>query len=351
MTTEQPDTDDAVVTLAHGAGGGAMRSLLDDLVVPTFERDGEDVPPALIGLPALDDGAVHPDGDGAIVVTTDSHVVSPRFFPGGNIGRLAVAGTVNDLAVMGATRPTAITCSLVVEEGFPEADLKRVVESMAATAREAGVQISTGDTKVMANGDLDGLLVNTAGVARIDREEAVSDAGLEPGDAIIVTGTMGDHGIALLSAREGFDFSGGLESDVRPVVDVVEAALDGGRVTAMKDPTRGGLANALNEMAEKAGVGVDIEDDAVPVADVIAGAGEVLGIDPLAVANEGKVVMGVAPDDAEAVLEAVRETEGGTDAAIVGQATADHEGRVVVDTGFGRRYLTEPEGEPLPRIC
>ena len=352
MTAEQPHTEDeSVVTLAHGAGGGAMRSLLDDLVVPSFDRDGEESTPALIGLPALDDGAVHPDGDGAIVVTTDSHVVSPRFFPGGDIGRLAVAGTVNDLAVMGATQPTAITCSLVVEEGFPTTDLERVIDSMAATAREAGVQISTGDTKVMGNGDLDGLLVNTAGVARVDRDAIVSDAGLEPCDAIIVTGTMGDHGIALLSAREGFDFSGGLESDVRPVVDIVEAALDAGRVTAMKDPTRGGLANALNEMAEKAGVGVEIEDDAVPVADVIAGAGEVLGIDPLAVANEGKVVMGVDAADAEAVLAALRETDGGAEAAVVGQAIADHEGRVVVDTGFGRRYLTEPEGEPLPRIC
>lgn len=357
---------DGVVTLAHGAGGGAMRSLVDDLVVSRFVDDGAnevddaddaheggDPADVGVGLAALDDGAVHPIGDGseAIVVTTDSHVVTPRFFPGGDIGRLAVAGTVNDLAVMGATEPLALTCSLVLEEGTPIADVERVVESMRTTAREAGATISTGDTKVMGNGEIDGIVINTAGVAHLEGTGSVTDAGLRPGDAVVVSGTMGDHGIALLSEREGFDFTGDLESDVAPINDLVRAALSAGEVTAMKDPTRGGLANALNEMAGKAGVGIDVVESEIPVSGAIASAGEVLGIDPLSVANEGKVVLGVDPDDAEAVLEAVRERPGGEDAAIVGHATAEHAGRVVVDTGFGRRYLSEPEGETLPRIC
>jgi hydrogenase expression/formation protein HypE len=347
-TTTEATSDDAVVTLAHGAGGSAMRSLLDDLVVSRFEESDRD---PMVGLPDLDDGSVHPVGDGAIVLTTDSHVVEPRFFPGGDVGRLAVAGTVNDLAVMGATDPVALTCSLVLEEGIPTAEVERVVDSMAATAAEAGVSISTGDTKVMGNGDVDGIVVNTAGVAHVDREAVVTDAGLEPGDAVVVSGTVGDHGIALLSEREGFDFSGDLESDVAPVNGIVAAAREAGTVTAMKDPTRGGLANALNEMADKAAVGIDLEDDAVPVSDAIAAAGEVLGIDPLSVANEGVVVFGVRDGEVDAVLEAIRDCEGGESAAVVGRVTEDHPGRVVVDTGFGRRYLSEPEGEALPRIC
>jgi hydrogenase expression/formation protein HypE len=359
MTEHTTADDEEFVTLAHGAGGGAMRSLLQDLVVPRFSENGSDATEpesgagdGEVGLPQLDDGAVHPIGEnGALVLTTDSHVVSPRFFPGGDIGRLAVAGTVNDLAMMGATEPTALTCSLVLEEGTPTADVERVIESMASTAEEAGVTISTGDTKVMGNGEVDGIVVNTAGVAYLDREATVSDAGLHPGDAIIVSGEMGDHGIALLSAREGFDFSGDLESDVAPVNELVREAMLAGRITAMKDPTRGGLANALNEMAEKGSVGIELEEEKIPVAGATASAGEVLGIDPLAVANEGKVVFGVNQADAEAVLEAIRDCPGGAAAEIAGYAVADHPGRVVVDTGFGRRYLTEPEGEALPRIC
>lgn len=356
-TDESTERDD-VVTLAHGAGGGAMRSLVDDLVVSRFasdDGDADDWNPTDggVGLAALDDGAVHPVGDGsaAVVVTTDSHVVKPRFFPGGDIGRLAIAGTVNDLAMMGATRPLTLTCSLVLEEGTPIADVERVVESMRETAREAGATISTGDTKVMGNGEVDGVVVNTAGVAYVDRESTVTDAGLRPGDAVIVSGTMGDHGIALLSEREGFDFGGDLESDVAPVNDLVSAALSAGTVTAMKDPTRGGLANALNEMADKADLGIDVDEPEIPVRSATASAGEVLGIDPLSVANEGKVVLGVDPDDAEDVLEAIRDVPGGSEAAIVGRVVDDHAGRVVVDTGFGRRYLSEPEGEALPRIC
>ena len=349
------DSDDDVVTLAHGAGAGTMRALIDDLAVSRFADDGDvtDGPADEVGLAALDDGAVHSlSGEsGSIVLTTDSHVVSPPVFPGGDIGRLAVAGTVNDLAVMGAPEPVALTCSLVVQEGYPVADLESIFESMRAACEDAGVRITTGDTKVMGNDEIDGPVINTAGVGVVPPGAAVTDAGLSPGDAVVVSGTVGDHGIALLSAREEFGFEGDLESDVAPVNGLVRAAMDAGEVTAMKDPTRGGLATTLNELAEKGGVGLAIDERSIPIDDAVAGAGEVLGIDPLSVANEGKVVLGVAPDDADAVLEALRDHPLGTDAAVVGHAADDHVGRVVLDTGFGNRYLTEPEGEILPRIC
>ena len=346
--------DGDVVTLAHGAGAGNMRSLIDRLAISRFAGDDEPTgEQGAIGLAALDDGAAHllPCENRSLVVTTDSHVVTPPVFPGGDIGRLAVAGTVNDLAVMGVTDPVTLTCSLVVEAGTPIADLEGVMASVQETCEEAGVAVTTGDTKVMGSGELDGPVLNTTGVGIAPREEVISDAGLEPGDAIIVSGTVGDHGIALLSEREGFGFGGDLESDVAPVNDLVEAAVDAGRVTAMKDPTRGGLATALNEMAGKASVGLELEEPSIPIDDAVASAGEVLGIDPLDVANEGKVVFGVDAADAEAVLDALRDHPKGRDAAVVGHATDEHAGRVVLDTGFGRRYLSEPEGEALPRIC
>lgn len=350
---------DEMVTLAHGAGSGAMRSLVDDLAVSRFadddERAGTDQhdSPGAVELAAMDDGSVHPIGDGthSVVVTTDTHVVTPPVFPGGDIGRLAIAGTVNDLAVMGATEPLSLTCSLVLEEGYPVAELESIIESMQETCEEAGTRVTTGDTKVMGSGELDGPVINTTGVALLDKHDVVTDAGLSPGDVIIVSGTVGDHGIALLSEREGFEFGGELASDVAPVNDLVRSALEAGSVTAMKDPTRGGLATTVNEMAEKGNVGLELDERAIPVDDAVASAGEVLGIDPFHVANEGKVVFAVEADDADSVLSALREHPRGQEAAIVGHATEDHPGRVVLDTGFGRRYLSEPEGQALPRIC
>jgi hydrogenase expression/formation protein HypE len=343
-------SDKSVISLAHGAGGRQMRELLSELVLTRFDQE---TPEGGVGLAELDDGAALPldDGDDSVVVTTDSHVVTPLQFPGGDIGRLAVAGTVNDLAVMGATRPLALTCSLIVEEGTDRALLESVLDSMQATCEEAGCQVVTGDTKVMGSGEIDTLAINTTGVGVVPAGGHVPDAGLSPGDAIVVSGSVGDHGIALLSEREGFEFGGDLRSDVAPLNRLVEAALDAGRVTAMKDPTRGGLAGALNEMAQKAEVGIDLEESAIPVDGNVASAGEVLGIDPLSVANEGVVVFGVDAADAEAVVEAIADLPVGTDAAVVGTVTGEHPGRVVVDTGFGRRYLSEPEGEQLPRIC
>jgi len=342
------DTDEEVITEAHGAGGGQMRELIEELAVSQFEDGTADVP-----LAALDDGSVQPlaNGGSSLVVTTDSHVVKPQFFRGGDIGRLAVSGTVNDLAMMGATEPVALTCSLIVEAGTPVETVERVMESMGEASEEAGAPITTGDTKVMGSGDIDTIAINTAGIGVVPQGGHVPDAGLSTGDKLIVTGTVGDHGISLLSEREGFDFEGDLESDVAPVNDLVAAALEAGEVTAMKDPTRGGVATALNEMARKAEVGIEIDETAIPVSGAVASAGEVLGIEPLNVANEGKVVMGVDSDDAETVLEAIRAHPQGDDAAIVGKAVADHTGRVILDTGFGNRYLSEPEGEQLPRIC
>lgn len=345
------DRDDAereTVTMAHGAGGARMRALIDRLVGGRFDDPIE----GGVGLDARDDGAVLPlPGDSSLVFTTDSHVVSPLRFPGGDIGRLAVAGTVNDLAVMGGTTPLGLSSAIVIEEGSDLALAESVVESMRATCEEAGCPVVTGDTKVMGAGEIDTLVVNTTGVALVPTGEHVSDAGLSPGDKLIVSGTVGDHGISLLAAREGFEFEGGLESDVAPLNGLVAAAMAAGRITAMKDPTRGGLAGALNEMAEKSEVGIEIREADVPVAEAVTAAGSVLGIDPMNVANEGVVVFGVDPADADAVLDALHEHPLGGSAAIVGEVTEDNEGAVVLDTGLGRRYLREPTGAQLPRIC
>lgn len=343
------DQGEDVITTAHGAGSGKMRELLGDLVLPRF-ADGEER--ATVGLDALDDGAVLPlPESGAMVVTTDSHVVDPPVFPGGDIGRLAVAGTVNDLAVMGATEDLWLTSSLVVEEGTPLSLVEQVLDSMQTACEEAGCRIVTGDTKVMGSGEIDTLAINTTGVARVRSDEFVTDAGMQVGDRVICTGTVGDHGISLLSEREGFDFEGELSSDVTPINGLVATAMAAGPVTAMKDPTRGGFSAAIVEMAEKADVGVELDESTLPVTPSVASAGEILGIEPVDVANEGKAILSVRPGAAEVVLDAIQDHADGRDAAIVGTVTEDHPGRVVLDTGFGRRYMTAPEGTPLPRIC
>ena len=343
-------SDDETVTVAHGAGTGTTRQFLEDSILSRFAQNGAGDDLA-VGLAALDDGAVHDLDDRSVVVTTDSHVVSPLSFPGGDIGRLAVAGTVNDLAVMGATEPLSLTCSLIVEAGTPVELLADILDSMEATCEAAGCAITTGDTKVMGSGEVDGVVINTTGVGVIPQGWHVPDAGLSPGDKLVLSGAVGDHGITLLAEREGFDIEGELRSDVAAVNDAVAAALDAGTITAMKDPTRGGLATALNEMATKGDVGLVVDEPAVPVHDAVSAAGELLGIDPFDVANEGKVVFGVDAADADAVVDALQATSVGSDAAVIGEVTDDHAGRVVLDTGFGRRYLSEPEGEQLPRIC
>jgi hydrogenase expression/formation protein HypE len=339
---------DDKIGLKYGAGGRAMRVLIEQVCLAGL---GGAPAPAGIGLTAMDDGAAIPVGDRWLILTTDSHVVHPIFFPGGDIGRLAVAGTVNDLAVMGATDVTALTCAIIIEEGFPRADLERVYASIRAACEEAGATVVTGDTKVMGRGEIDGLVINTAGVAFCQRP--VPDAGLAPGDALIVTGTIGDHGMAIMAARHALSLEGDLRSDVAPINGVVRAALQAGgdAVVAMKDPTRGGLSSALHEMAQKSRVGILVEESSVPVRVDVRGASDLLGIDPLVMASEGKAVIGVRPHLAEAVLAAVRAHPLGREAARIGRCIDQHAGAVILDTGFGRRILAEPEGEPLPRIC
>ena len=340
-------TMDELVTLKHGAGGRAMRRLIAETLAAGFADDKVNG----IGLDAMDDGAALRVGDRWLIVTTDSHVVHPIFFPGGDIGRLAIAGTVNDLAMMGATEVLGLTCGVIIEEGFRRADLERIHRSMRETCHEAGATIVTGDTKVMGRGELDGIVINTTGVALTDR--VIRDAGLSAGDRIILTGPIGDHGIALMAARRGFDLDADLRSDVAPLNAVIRSALDAvpGAVTAMKDPTRGGVASALHEMADKSRVGVVIEEAAVPLTTVVRSTAEMLGLDPFHIANEGKAILGVRPDAADRVLAAIRAHPLGAHAAIVGTCTAERPGTVILDTGLGRRFMAELEGEPLPRIC
>jgi hydrogenase expression/formation protein HypE len=333
------------IGLKHGSGGRAMRQLIEEVFLELASPvDG-------IGLEALDDGAALRIGDQWLVVTTDSHVVHPIFFPGGDIGRISVCGTVNDLAMMGATEPMALTCAVILEDGFPRADLERIRDSMKSAAAEAGAPFVTGDTKVVGRGDCDGIFLNTTGVALTRR--VVTDAGLRAGDLLIITGHVGDHGMAIMSRRHDLGLQGELCSDVAPINGLVRAALAAGGddVVAMKDPTRGGVAGSLHEMAAKGKVGVIIEEQAVPVRDQVRAAGDMLGIDPLLVANEGKAVIGVRAASAAKVLAALRAHPLGRDAAIFARAIAERPGSVILDTGLGKRLLAEPEGELLPRIC
>ena len=352
MSTE--DITQKKIMLAHGAGGEVMQDLLGSLIIEKITNRSA----GRIGLDQMDDGATIALGDGLddrldsqeLVITTDSHAIKPLFFPNSNIGRLAVAGTVNDLAMMGA-RPLALTNAMIIEEGFPLSDLERIMQSMDAAAKEVGVPIVAGDTKVMERGALDKLVVNTTGVG-IATEGAITDRGLRTGDKIIITGTIGDHGTALLAFREGFSFTTELVSDVAPLWNMIESALAIGGITAMKDPTRGGVAGALNEMASKSNVGIVISEEAVPVKEAVRTVSGMLGIDPLEVANEGKAIIGVAPDRAEDLLDAVRASEYGRDARVVGDVVSECAGKVVLETAIGgRRYVEAPVGDPVPRVC
>jgi len=331
------------VSLIHGAGGEMMQSLICS-VFATIKNNNA----GGIGLESLDDGAAIPFGDKYIVITTDNHVIKPIFFPGGDIGRLSISGTVNDLAMMGA-KPIALTNGVVIPEGFPIDDLKRIVKSVDEALEECGTALVTGDTKVLPKEALDSIIINTSGIGICDKP--VRDNGLKPGNKIIMTGTIGDHGISIIAFREGFKFGTELKSDVAPIWKMIEAALEVGGITAMKDPTRGGGANVLNEMAKKSGVSIHIDEETLPVRRDVRAAADMLGIDPMEVANEGKAVIGVRPDCAERVLAAIRRHPLGRDAAIVGRCLERHVGAVILDTGLGRRMLAEPDGELLPRIC
>ena len=325
----------------HGAGGEVMGELLQTLTKFKHNNAGG------IGLEALDDGAVIPFNGQNLVFTTDSHVVRPIFFPGGDIGRIAVCGTINDLAMMGG-RPIALSCGMIIEEGFEIDDLAKIVASMDDALGEAGANLVTGDTKVMERGALDGITINTAGIGIA--KNVVRDNGLVPGDMIIVSGTLGDHGIAIMTYREGFDLGEQIKSDVAPLWGMMEKVLDAGTIHAMKDPTRGGFASAINEMARKSGVCIRIKEEKLPIRKSVMSAAAMLGIDPLEVANEGKVVMGVPPSSVDAILAALRSHKYGEDAAVVGTVTKG--AHVIMETTIGgERFIEPPIGDPVPRVC
>ena len=331
------------VTLKQGGGGRAMRTLIEKL----FVRDFATLPFEGVGISAMDDGAAIPFGDQWLVITTDSHVIHPIFFPGGDIGRLSISGTVNDLAMMGATRVLGLTCGVILEEGFPIESLEKIQQSMMAACREANAPVVTGDTKVMGRGEIDGIVINTCGIGLT--RNLVRDNGLKAGDKIVVTGFVGEHGLAVMAKRHDIDFDGDLTSDVAPINSLIEPLVQ--RVTAMKDPTRGGVASALHEMAAKSGVGIVLQEAAVPLTPAVRAMGEMLGIDPLHVANEGKALLGVRAADRDEVLATLRAHPLGRNAAVIGTCVTERPGSIVLDTGFGRRLLAEPDGEPLPRIC
>ena len=336
----------ATVQLGHGSGGTMMRRLIDEVFLEAFDAPE---------LHAGDDAGIAPlPPTGRIALSTDTFVVTPHTFPGGDIGRLAVCGTVNDVATSGA-RVRYLSCGFVIEEGFPLDDLRRICASMAAAAREAHVAIITGDTKVVERGGADGIYINTAGVGEVPEGVALSGAACRPGDAVLVSGTLGDHGIAVMSVREGLAFSTDIESDAAPlnglVADVLAAAP---RARCFRDPTRGGLASTLNEFATASGVEIELDETAIPVRPAVRAACDMLGYDPLQVANEGKMVAVVPADEAAAALEAMRANRYGTDAEIIGtvREAAPTGPAVLVRTPWGSsRILDMLVGEQLPRIC
>ncbi|MEO8034763.1 MAG: hydrogenase expression/formation protein HypE [Acidobacteriota bacterium] len=351
MTAILPITGGGRVTLKQGGGGRAMRALIERLFVRDFAALALDRTDIGVGIAAMDDGAAFRIGDQWLVITTDSHVIHPIFFPGGDIGRLSICGTVNDLAMMGATSVLGLTCSVILEEGFSLQSLEAVQHSMVAACREASAPVVTGDTKVMGRGEVDGIVINTCGIGLT--RTLVRDNGLSAGDRILVTGSIAEHGLAVMAARHSIELEGDLVSDVAALNGLVASVLDfaPGAVTAMKDPTRGGVSSALHEMASKSGVGVVLDERAIPVVAAVRAVGELLGIDPLHVANEGKALIAVRADAAERVLELLRAHPLGRMAAIIGTCVSERPGSIILDTGFGKRLLAEPEGEPLPRIC
>ena len=345
------------IKMAHGAGGEVMQELIKKVLLKHLDADKGEVP-----LGALDDSAVIND----IVFTTDSHTVKPLFFPGGDIGSLSVAGTVNDIAVMGA-KPLALSLGIILEEGFGIDDLEKIARSIGETSRLAEVPVITGDTKVVEKGSVEGVVINTSGIGmrtetlesniskvrefRAFDERWLRDSNLKEGDRIILSGSVGDHGIALLSFREGYRFESKLKSDIYPLNSMIESALKVGGIVAIKDLTRGGLANALNEWNEKSRVGIFIEEEKIPLNEAVVSACDMLGLDPLEIGNEGKVIIGVVEEMADEVLREIRKSKEGRNAEIIGWV--DKELRMVVMETVvgGSRVVETPVGDPIPRIC
>ena len=348
MTQRQPhtrklDLKNGRIDMSHGSGGKAMAQLVDELFFTAFANPL---------LEQRNDQAMFEVSAGRMVMTTDSYVVSPLFFPGGDIGSLAVHGTVNDIAMAGA-KPLYLTAGFIIEEGFPLSDLNRIVSSMAAAARTAGVAIVTGDTKVVERGKGDGIFINTTGIGVVPPGVSPSGDRARPGDVILVSGTIGDHGVAIMSTREGLSFDTSTISDSAALHGLVAAMVTAvPDIHVMRDPTRGGLATTLNEIAHQSGVGMVLEEDAIPVRGEVAAACELLGLDPLYVANEGELVAICAPEDAETLLNVMRSHPLGSDAAIIGTVREDNHRFVQLETTFGgKRIVDWLAGEQLPRIC
>ena len=349
------------ITLSHGAGGAIMQKLISKNILERiggFESDRN----IEISLEDLDDAGVVDD----IIFTTDSYVVNPIFFPGGDIGSLAVSGTINDLSVMGA-EPLALSLGLILEEGFLLSELDKILDSVGKISSGTGVPIITGDTKVMEKGAMDKICINTSGIGKRSKfldsnlkeirkyrdfeGKWLLDSNLRKGDKIILSGSIGDHGVTILSAREGYGFEAKLKSDAHPLYSMISEAMEVGGIVSMKDPTRGGIANTLNEWAQKSEVNIEIDEDSIPIKEPVSAACEMLGIEVLNIANEGKVVMGVVKEKAEELLEVLKNTEEGKDAAVIGEVKKG-DGTVILNTLVGgKRIVDMPIGDPVPRIC
>jgi hydrogenase expression/formation protein HypE len=340
MEKYHPMNEDKIL-LAHGSGGKLMHDLIEsflpELANPILDK--------------LDDAAVF-EASGRLAFTTDSYTVNPIFFPGGDIGRLAVCGTVNDLAMSGA-RPLYLSLAFIIEEGLPVADLKKIIASIKEAADEAGVKIVTGDTKVVDQGNADRIFINTAGIGIVPEGVDISAANARPGDKIIVSGNIGDHGIVVLSQREGLKFQTPVPSDCAPLNGLVAEMLAVSKnIHCLRDPTRGGLAVTLNNFARQSKAGIIIEEEKIPVDKAVLAASELLGFDPLHIANEGKLAAAVAPADADRVLAAMKRHQYGGHAAIIGEVVTEHPGRVIMKTSLGASRIVDiPVGELLPRIC
>ncbi len=333
-----------LISLDHGSGGKIAHRLTAELLLPLFDNPI---------LSDLHDGAVLKLNDSTrIAFSTDTFTVTPLFFPGGDIGELAVNGTINDVAMCGAT-PLFISLALIIEEGFPMADLTRILQSIQRAATQAGVQVVTGDTKVVPKGAVDGLFINTSGIGMIPENVTIGSTGARPGDKIILSGTMADHGMTILTQREGLAFDSAIQSDSAPLNQMVAKILAASnKVHVLRDPTRGGVGTTLNEIAESSRAGIVLQESRLPVSDAVAGVCELLGFDPLYVANEGKLLAFVAAEDADTVLAAIRSDAFGREACIIGDVTDAHPGQVVLETRIGgRRIVDMLTGEQLPRIC
>jgi hydrogenase expression/formation protein HypE len=331
------------ILLDHGSGGKISHSLTAEIMLPAFDNPI---------LSRLDDGAIFNLGENRLAFSTDSYVVDPVFFPGGNIGDLAINGTVNDVAMCGAT-PVYLSAALIIEEGFPMADLKIILRDMAAAAEKAGVKVVTGDTKVVPKGSADKIFINTSGVGIINEGVDIASKRACPGDKIIISGSIAEHGVTVLTQREGMSFASSIKSDTAPLNNMVRLMLSASRnIHVLRDPTRGGVGTALNEIALSSKTGIRIYENKIPVKDEVAGLCELLGFDPLYIANEGKLLAFVSPEDAQTVLSAMKEDEFGKDSCIIGEVVDDLPGKVFMQTSIGgSRIVDMLTGEQLPRIC